>query len=189
MAKATWVPSTLGEALYWSYANLAMAHAAVAKGDRQYGRLHYMIRARLRKGLLAGTMSIGPIAEDEKLKLILPQSCCYCGSKASLSVDHLLPRARGGIDAGENMVWSCKSCNSSKGKRDVLVWLNKRERFPPLLLLRRYLKLAVEISAERGLLLTALEALPDDELPFAVAAIPYQYPNPSQLVLWVEPLG
>jgi hypothetical protein len=165
-----------------------MAHAAVAKGERQYGRLHYMIRSRLHNGLLAGTMSIGPIAEDEKLKLILPQSCCYCGTKTALSVDHLLPRARGGMDAGENMVWSCKSCNSSKGKKDVLVWLNERARFPPLLLLRRYLKLALDILIERGLLSTPLETAGQLDIPFSAASIPYQYPKPSELVLWVIPL-
>lgn len=185
---SNWVPSTLGELLYWSYANLAMAHAAVAKGEQQYGRLHYMIRSRLQKGLLAGTMSIGPIAEDEKLKLILPQSCCYCGTRTTLSVDHLIPRARGGIDAGENMVWSCKSCNSSKGRKDVLVWLSERHRFPPLLLLRRYLKLALEISGERGLLSSPLETAGQLDIPFSVSAIPHQYPKPSELVLWVVPL-
>lgn len=183
-----WVPTTLGESLHWSYANLAMAHAAVAKGAQQYGRLHYMIRAHLRKGLLAGTMNIGSIAEDEKLKLVLPRSCCYCGVEDALSVDHLIPRGRGGIDAGENMVWSCKSCNSSKGKKDVLVWLNERGRFPPLLLLRRYLKLAHGISAERGLLSTPLEIARGLDLPFSVASIPHRYPAPSELVLWVIPL-
>lgn len=183
-----WVPTNLGESLNWSYANLTMAHAAVAKGEQAYGRVHYMIRSRLHKGLLAGTMSIGPIAEDEKLKLILPQACCYCGTRNLLSVDHLIPKARGGIDAGENMVWSCRTCNSSKGKKDVLVWLKEHDRFPPLLLLRRYLKLAVDITTERGLLSTPLETVADLELPFAVAAIPHQYPKPSELQLWVVPI-
>lgn len=186
---SNWIPATLGESLLWSYANLAMAHAAVAKGDQKYGRLHYIIRARLCKGLLTGTMSIGAVAEDEKLKLVLPQSCCYCGSKANLSVDHLLPRARGGIDAGQNMVWACRSCNSSKGEQDVLVWLAQRERFPPLLLLRRYLKLAVAISTEHGLLATPIDGVAKEGLPFVLDAIPYQFPNPSQLMLWVVPLA
>jgi hypothetical protein len=175
--------------LYWSYANLAMAHAAVSAGAEQYNRVHYMIRARLHKGLHAGSMNIGPIAEDEKLKLVLPQSCCYCGAISPLSVDHLLPRATGGAHAGENMVWSCRSCNSSKGKQDVLVWLGERQRFPPLLLLRRYLKLALGICNERGLLLTPLNTARQLDLPFSLTAIPHQYPKPSELVLWVVPLG
>ncbi len=183
-----WVPSTLGECLYWSYANLAMAHAAVATGARDYRRVHYMIRSRLLAGLESGAMTMGPLAEDEKLKLVLPQSCCYCGGKASLSVDHLLPRARGGSDEGENMVWACRSCNSSKGKKDVLVWLKESGRFAPLLLLRRYLKLALGDAIDRGCLLTKLEQAATLELAFSIEALPYQYPMPSELVLWVVPI-
>lgn len=75
-----WVPVTLGESLGWSYANLAMAHAAVAQGEQTYRTLHYMIRSRLHKGLREGKMQIASLAEDEKLKLVLPQACCYCGA-------------------------------------------------------------------------------------------------------------
>ncbi len=181
-------PKTLGESLIWSYSNLAMAHAAVTQGANRYERVHYMIRSRLRKGLVTGTMKVGALAEDEKLKIILPQACCYCGAKEPLSVDHLLPKARGGPHTGDNMIWSCKSCNSSKGKKDVLVWLAERNQFAPLLLLRRYLKLAFEISAERDLIDTPLELAQDLDLPFSVDAIPRQYPNPSELILWVVPL-
>ena len=181
-------PSTLGESLFWSYANLAMAHAAVSHGVKQYGKIHYMIRARLQKGLAVGTMNMGALAEDEKLKLVLPQSCCYCGAKRDLAVDHLLPRAKGGPHDGDNMVWSCKSCNSSKGKKDVLVWLAERNQRPPLLLVRRYLKLALEICTERDLLATPLEAARDLDLPFSLDAIPHQYPAPAEWVLWVVPL-
>ena len=33
------------------------------------------------------------------------------------SLDHVLPRSRGGKDAWENLVWSCKRVNSRKGNR------------------------------------------------------------------------
>lgn len=38
-------PTTLGELLHWSYANLAMAHSAVTAKAGKYGRTHFMIRA------------------------------------------------------------------------------------------------------------------------------------------------
>lgn len=85
-------PITIGELLYWSYANLGMAHSAVDKKAAKYGRLQFVIRSRLYKGLSEGTMNIQPIAVDERLKMILPQACCYCGDNNRLSVDHLLPR-------------------------------------------------------------------------------------------------
>ena len=175
--------TTVAELLHWSYANLAMAHSAVIAKVEQYGRIQFMIRSRLYAGLNKNTMNIGPLADDERLKMILPQACCYCGSREYLSVDHLIPTKRGGENTGDNLVWACRSCNSSKCARDVLEWLAERNQFPPLLLLRRYLKLAIEMCRERNLMDIQITEAP--ELPFALAAIPTAYPLLSQLRLWV----
>ena len=107
-----------------------------------------MIRSRLFKGLMNQTLNFGGIAEDERLKMILPKSCC-CASTAFLSEDHLMSKARGGADKGDNLVWACRSCNSSKNDSDVLEWLASTNQFPSLLLPRRYLKLATEICKEK----------------------------------------
>lgn len=61
-----------------------------------------------------------------------------------------------GPDAGENLVWACRPCNSAKRAEDVLEWIERQGEFPPLLPLRRYLKLAIEYCdaehlLERGL--------------------------------------
>lgn len=176
-------PTTVGELLHWSYANLAMAHAALSTKAEVYGRTHFMIRARLYKGLNAGTMSIGPLADDERLKMILPQACCYCASTDHLSIDHLVPTKKGGKNTGDNLVWACRSCNSSKCATDALEWMAQRRRFPPLLLLRRYLKLAVEMANARQLINADLQSRPD--LPFSLAAVPVSYPKPLELSLWV----
>ena len=50
--------SLLSEYLYWSYANLAMAHSAVDKNAEKYIQINYIIRARLFKGLMQQTMNI-----------------------------------------------------------------------------------------------------------------------------------
>jgi len=46
-------------------------------------------------------------------------SCQYCGTKMTshLTVDHVLPRFRGGKDIWENLVTACKPCNQKKGNR------------------------------------------------------------------------
>lgn len=182
-------PATVAESLYWSYANLAMAHAALVHQVSRYGRVQFMIRARLYKGLCTGKMNMGALAEDERLKLVLPQACCYCGSREKLSVDHLIAKHRSGPDEGDNMVWSCRSCNSSKGAKDVLEWLRGREQFPPLLLLRRYLKLAVRICTEAGVMNAPLDDARIAELPFMLELVPHQFPAPTGVVLWVVPLA
>ena len=180
-------PTTVGELLHWSYANLAMAHSALTSNAESYGRAHFMVRARLYKGLNAGTMNIGPLADDERLKMILPQACCYCGSRERLSVDHLIPTKKGGKDVGDNLVWACRTCNSSKGATDALDWLGQKNQFPSVLLLRRYLKLAIELCRERKLMDVAPDAAP--ELPFSLVAVPLSFPSPNQLVLWVTPMA
>jgi 5-methylcytosine-specific restriction endonuclease McrA len=46
--------------------------------------------------------------------------CQYCGKRYSstrLSLDHVLPRSRGGGDTWENIVCACLTCNVRKGHR------------------------------------------------------------------------
>lgn len=42
--------------------------------------------------------------------------CVYCGGHAT-TVDHVLPRSRGGPDSWENLVACCVRCNNTKGDR------------------------------------------------------------------------
>ncbi|MBW7883952.1 MAG: HNH endonuclease [Caldilineaceae bacterium] len=44
--------------------------------------------------------------------------CQYCGDKpghAALTVDHVIPRSRGGEHSWSNLVTACKRCNQRKG--------------------------------------------------------------------------
>lgn len=42
--------------------------------------------------------------------------CGYCG-KTATTIDHVLPRSRGGADSWENLVACCLRCNNVKGDR------------------------------------------------------------------------
>ena len=45
-------------------------------------------------------------------------SCQYCGchlSKSNATIDHVIPRAKGGSTSWKNCVASCKDCNRTKG--------------------------------------------------------------------------
>jgi 5-methylcytosine-specific restriction endonuclease McrA len=44
-------------------------------------------------------------------------TCQYCGRTSHLTVDHVVPRSRGGVSAWENIVTSCAPCNRRKGDR------------------------------------------------------------------------
>ena len=45
--------------------------------------------------------------------------CAYCGAEAG-TVDHLLPKAKGGSDDPANLVACCTRCNSTKQDRVLL---------------------------------------------------------------------
>ena len=50
-------------------------------------------------------------------------TCVYCGCEASdsnpLTLDHVVARENGGGNVSENLVTSCRSCNSSKQDRSM----------------------------------------------------------------------
>jgi 5-methylcytosine-specific restriction endonuclease McrA len=67
--------------------------------------------------------------------------CQYCGSqpgKAHLTIDHVLPRSRGGETEWENVVTACGPCNRHKGNRtpeEANMPLHRRPRRPRYLAL------------------------------------------------------
>lgn len=59
--------------------------------------------------------------------------CQYCGSGARLTMDHVVPRSRGGGSSWENVVTSCAPCNHRKGDRlpaEVQMFPKKAPRAP-----------------------------------------------------------
>lgn len=43
--------------------------------------------------------------------------CQYCGSKNDLTIDHVIPRSKGGQDTWQNLVACCTKCNLKKGSK------------------------------------------------------------------------
>lgn len=41
--------------------------------------------------------------------------CQYCGAKEHLTLDHVVPKSRGGKSSWDNLVTACQRCNSQKG--------------------------------------------------------------------------
>lgn len=176
---------TIKEYLFWAYANLAMAHAALKDSSetRSYRRIHYMIRSRLYKRLMAGSMKLGSILDDERREMTKPSIWSFCGGSSHLSVDHLVSRKNGGLDQGDNLILACRTCNSSKGKKDLLEWYRDRESFPPLLILRRYIKIAYSFCRENGFLDKIVDEIEREIFPFRIDLLPEKFPPPYELCL------
>lgn len=48
--------------------------------------------------------------------------CQYCGSIKQLTIDHVIPKSKGGKDTWENLVVACMPCNTKKGDRTPEEW-------------------------------------------------------------------
>ena len=60
-------------------------------------------------------------------------ACQYCGSRSNLTVDHVVPRSKGGVSTWDNIVASCAPCNRRKGDallRQVGMSLRRKPRRP-----------------------------------------------------------
>jgi 5-methylcytosine-specific restriction endonuclease McrA len=71
--------------------------------------------------------------------------CAYCGGKKrKLTIDHIIPKSRGGKTDFENCVSCCKSCNNKKGSKtpsEAKMYL-KVKAFQPTI--AEFLRLKVE---------------------------------------------
>lgn len=71
------------------------------------------------------------------LRAHMEDICAYCGcalSEKTRTVDHVVPRSRGGEDHLSNYVLACVECNTMKGNQTVEEWLGVNG--PPHLLYR-----------------------------------------------------
>ena len=46
-------------------------------------------------------------------------ACVYCGSKERLTIDHVIPKSKGGKNTWDNLVTSCFPCNHRKGSKSL----------------------------------------------------------------------
>ena len=131
-----------------------------------------------------GVREIPSFYEDERVKLNYP-GCSYCGAgNTRLTLDHVLPRFDGGADDANNLVPACRSCNSSKGTEDVVIWLKEtKNSFPSLYVLRRYLKLAIHWSDTHDVMMLPWRRA-DDALPFDKRSLRVDWPKLADLEIW-----
>ncbi len=78
-----------------------------------------------------------PINIEEKTKFMNPQQkrlkrlqlvwrdgsfCCYCGCfllPSELTIEHYVPKSKGGSNSLSNLKLACKSCNQERGNSDI----------------------------------------------------------------------
>jgi hypothetical protein len=58
----------------------------------------------------------------QNIKDAWEHKCAYCGSEDALTLDHIVPQCKGGLDIKTNVVACCHSCNQSKGHEYWKLW-------------------------------------------------------------------
>jgi hypothetical protein len=86
---------------------LLLKEKAQLLSDRVIRLLNY-VRLPLSK-IMSGKPSRSMIYKRDN------HTCQYCGATKHLTIDHVIPRCRGGEDTWENLVVACSSCNTKKG--------------------------------------------------------------------------
>lgn len=180
----TYKYQTFADLLYASYSGLQTLGFAFAKGKQRYNRECYAFRESVIKRLKAGEMKIGDLYQNIIRQMTSPHDACwYCGRSVSdcgpLTADHIFPRMKGGENVSDNLIMVCRSCNSSKGAKDLLAWYRERGEFPPMRVLAHYLKLVNQYALDSGLLGLSLEELSGMDLPFDFRYLPLPYPQPE----------
>lgn len=59
---------------------------------------------------------IPPVSRKTLLRRDAHQ-CQYCGNRKQLTIDHIIPRSKGGKHTWDNVVIACATCNGRKGDR------------------------------------------------------------------------
>jgi hypothetical protein len=58
----------------------------------------------------------------KQIKESWDHKCAYCESEDNLTLDHIVPQCKGGLDIKTNVVACCHSCNQSKGHEYWKLW-------------------------------------------------------------------
>lgn len=135
---------TIKDEIYWQYAKLISKSAGFGISQRAFQMERF-------KALQNGKITWSTAVREWFKELEKPNQCIYCGSKENLSVEHILPQCCGGPDIADNVIKSCRNCNSKKGKKKLYEWygLENKDEIPRIAE-GKYLKLLYKLHEELG---------------------------------------
>lgn len=111
---------TRRDAIFYYYAKLVVCPSAGFKDN--YGMITHVY-----KEFKTGKKEMSDRNKELLKQMKGDKKCVYCGGSSN-AFDHVIPRKLGGPNKAENRVFSCRECNSSKGKKDLVAWwLEKHE--------------------------------------------------------------
>lgn len=132
---------TIEDVIYYYYAKLVIAKSAGFEGN-------YAFITNTFKKLKTGKARISDYDREILKQMQEAQNACpYCGNRSDLCQEHIIPLEMSGPPGPHNITFSCKSCNSSKGSRDLIEWwisANRKIDGIPRIPIAVYLKLCYD---------------------------------------------
>ena len=137
--------TTIRDEIFYEYAKLISRSA--------FGELNRAFITDRFKKLRDGNITISDTIREWEREQTLPKHCVFCGATNELTVDHLIPKSRGGSDSSDNLVLACKSCNSSRKDKGIFEWLGlEKKDLLHRLVAGKYLKQLLHLHNQKGTL-------------------------------------
>ena len=127
-------------AVFGGRAEIVESHETLMIGTSS-GTFPFPTKVRFTSGIIAGKIkNINKHAQLSRKNVFLRDhgECQYCFIKLTLSnstIDHVVPKSRGGCHEWENVVLACEKCNQKKGSRllkETSMCLRSKPRKPSL---------------------------------------------------------
>ncbi|MGO8878527.1 MAG: HNH endonuclease [Desulfomonilaceae bacterium] len=86
---------------------------------RVYGEFNHGFIGNSVKDFRSGKKTMSGTIREWEAESSSTKECAFCGAVDGLEMDHVIPKSLGGPDDSNNLVWSCGSCNSSRGNKTM----------------------------------------------------------------------
>ncbi len=134
---------SIKDLIFWQYAKIISQSAG-------FGQIKFVFMMsrfqKLKNGDIKWSSSIQEwIKENERRDV-----CYYCNKEdENLTVEHILPLSRGGLDHPDNTVWICQDCNLKKSNKRLYEYsiLDNKINIPRIVE-GKYLKLLYDLHAQ-----------------------------------------
>lgn len=147
---------TIEKLIFYQYAKLIVRSAKKHNDGKKAKSSDFgLIRAKYNE-LVNGKLKWSDILREDIQFAESDKMCAYCGCTVGITLDHIVPKTLAinekcascdKIQAVHNIIYACKSCNSSKGTRGLYSFYqkihdgnNKFYDYIPPLLEKKYLK-------------------------------------------------
>jgi len=129
-----WIKN-IRQLIHWHYAKLITESIYGTRDD-------YPLVMNEYKKLESGEKNMSSLLRQNKQMLDMEKKCDYCGSMTNIQLDHIIPISKGGPDSLDNLVYSCRKCNISKGNKSLVQWYGEDFSYKiPKFVFAKFLKL------------------------------------------------